>query len=170
MVGGGVLLIIIGIVMRGVAPRGPLKIAKYGLKITYPEAGDNLDRVVPVRGTFKTLPPNGYEVRLLRIYPKSDAYYPMGHASFKLPEKTWEAPDCDLGGDASDVRIIGLYIVGPSGIVLLEYFKLAESAHRATRNELVKLGGTETAFLPLFSKAMKTTDMYECHRIRVMRK
>jgi hypothetical protein len=170
MVSGGILFIIIGILMRRAIPVAGLEFAKYGLKITYPEAGDELDRHVNIRGTFKKRPPEGYDVRLLRLYPKSGAYYPMGHASFSSSEKTWEAPECDLGGDSRDNRIIGLYLVGPSGKILLEYFKLAEGAHRDTRNELEKLGGKAIGFLPLLSKEMKTRDMLECHSVRIVRK
>lgn len=168
--GGGILCVIIGILMLGNASKSSLKVSKYGLKITQPIDNDRFDRVVIVRGTFKHMPPKGYEVRLLRIYPKSQEYRPMQRVTLNPSQKTWEAANCDLGTAKRDeVRIIGLYLVGPSGIMLFDYFREAENVHRRTRSELEKLGGTETDFLPLLAAAMKTTDMYECQHVNIVR-
>ena len=49
---------------------------------------------------------------------------------------TWEAPRCDLDGMTGEVRVIGAYLGGPSGKVLLDYLKEAEKTHRNTLKQL----------------------------------
>jgi hypothetical protein len=68
----------------------------------------------------------------------------------------------DLAGKPGDSRIIAAYLVGPSGRMLLKYFKDAEQVHNKT------IQGTENPqYLPPLQE--KTADMVECCCVEVIR-
>ena len=102
----------------------------YGIAITLPKPGNSPGRV-DVHGTFKKKPPEGYVLRVLRVYPNEE-HIPLGHAKFDERKGTWEVLNCDIGGEPGDPRDLVAALVGPSGSALFEYFDHAAALHNTT--------------------------------------
>jgi len=143
------------------------KAKKYGIKIDHPRDSDVVD-VVDVRGSIGKPLPEGYTLKIFRIYPGPDSYIPIADARVHVETGKWEAERCDIGGKAGDKRSIGVYLVGPNGTALLHYYEIARRVHRSTMDELRKATGDEGSYLPPIEK--RTPDMIECHRVSVLRK
>lgn len=150
------------------ATKGPmLNATVYGIRIEHPKDGDRL-HIVDVRGTIKKSIPQGYGLRVFRIYPGSDNFTPVGSkARIEIEKGTWEADHCHVGGKTGDRRALAAFIVGPSGAALIEYHNEAMRVHRKTLDQLRAAGGGDGDFLP--SIELRTEDMAECHRIAVWR-
>ncbi len=140
---------------------------KYGIKIDYPRDGDPVD-IVDVRGSIGKPLPEGYTLKVFRIYPGPDSYIPVADARVDAESGKWEAERCDIGGRAGDKRSIGVYLVGANGTALLDYYNIARHVHRSTMDDLRKATGHEGSYLPPIEK--RTPDMIECHRVSVLRK
>jgi hypothetical protein len=135
---------------------------KYGINIQHPAEGERVG-VVDVKGTIKKALPDGYALKILRIYPGTDNFIPVGEARVDIEKGIWKAENCDIGGVPGDRRSIGAYLIGPGGAILLDYFVKASRVHNKLRDEVGKKG----EFLPLLEK--RTPDMVECDRISVWR-
>jgi hypothetical protein len=130
IIGSG--MIVIGTLVGWKRPARPLRSADYyGIKITYPHPHAQISGKVNVTGTIKRLPPSGYELSLLRVFPSGD-YMPVSRVELKR-DGTWEALDVDIGGEKGDRREIAAYLVGKAGRKLLEYYKAAASVHGVAR-------------------------------------
>src|SRR5262249_51884040 len=106
---------------------------EFGFKINHPSPDELVD-IVTVKGAYKKLPPNDYEVRILRVYPDK-GFMPVGReVEFDELHKTWQIRNCDIGGQSRDDRALVVAIVGKSGLALFKYFRAAAATH----NELVK--------------------------------
>jgi hypothetical protein len=144
------------------------KAQSYGIEIDYPKDGDRVD-IVDVRGRIKKPLPEKYTLRVLRIYPGSDSFVPMGEARVEIGKSTWVAEQCNIGGRTGDRRSIGVYLVGPDGVVLLNYFDKAVRIHRRVMDQLKDASGKEsTEYLPNIERG--TTDMIPCARVSVSRR
>ena len=144
----------------------PLRIepSKYGIKITLPRDGEEVV-VVDVRGVLKQALPEGYAIRLFRIYPGSERMTPIGRATIDLAAGTWVADHCNAGGKPGDKRSLAAFIVGPSGSALIEYHNDAARAHRKTMDQLREATGKEGEYLPAIPTIQP--DMIECHRVPI---
>lgn len=164
-VGVGLLIIGLGFYPRREppTPHG----SSFGIKIEYPQPGDRVD-VLDVRGTLKKAPPAGYALKIFRVYPGSDSFVPIGGGRMSVTAGTWEAYQCDIGGKPGDRRFVAAYLVGPSGMALLDYHAKAVAVHRTTLEQLKNVQGAQEAHLPPIER--RTQDMIECHRVQVIRK
>jgi hypothetical protein len=140
----------------------------YGIKITTPSDKDHVD-VADVKGKITRNPPENYKLMVLRIYPKDgNAFYPL-KPEVRIEEggKTWIANSCVVGGPtvSADQLKIGIYLVGPSGRALINYFRDAERTHN--ENKKLLKPGTQEKFRPLPHIRDRTNDMLECHEVFV---
>ena len=85
-----------------------------------------------------------------------------------MDQETWQAEQCYIGGKAGDKRYIGVYLVGPGGTALLDYYTKASREHKKLMKQLQDLTDEEAKYLPLIEKY--TPDMVECARVGVTRK
>ena len=139
---------------------------KYGIKIEHPRNGDRVE-VVDVRGSIKKALPEGHVLKVLRVYPGSENYIPIGEGRIDIKSGTWMAEQCNIGGKTGDKRWIAAYIVGPGGAALLSYYEKAARVHKSVMNQLRSATGKEGEYLPLMDK--RTPDMLECDRVSVTR-
>jgi len=146
--------------------RKPTRIdpSQYGIKITYPRAGDEV-KMMDIRGTIKRALPENHTLRLFRIYEgNTPRMTPIGMAT--IEDSDWTAHQCDAGGKSGDKRSIAAFIVGPSGAALIEYHDGAARAHRKTMDELEGLTKTKRDdWLPALPA--NAPDMFECHRVPI---
>jgi hypothetical protein len=161
----GTVLLLLGIVWSRSATSSSIRPADYGIKITYPLPGDQVD-MVDVQGSItRDLPPN-HCLRVFRIYP-DDKYVPLTKARIDLSAKTWIADRCSIGGMKGDKRSYAAYIVGESGEALIDFHNAAVAVHRKTIEQLKDAKGPDPEYLPAVSA--RTKDMYECSTVRVVR-
>ena len=132
----------------------------YGITITSPRPGDHIG-IVNVEGTIKKKLPVGYTLEMLRMYP-AGGFIPMGRAEPDYKAGTWRASGCDIGGVSGNARIIGAYLVGPSGKTLFEYYDQANDVLKTARS----LAKKDDIYLPPLKP---TQDMVECARVSVTR-
>ncbi len=162
----GVVLIGIGVTRSPEVKPTTLRPSDYGIKIHSPGAGEQVDSV-DVRGAIERPLPDGYCLRIFRVYPGTENFVPLGKARIDLGKKSWVADRCTLGGKTGDKRALAAYIVGPSGEVLINFHNSAASVHRVTMEELRKATGATAEFLPTI--AGRTADMFECDRVSLVR-
>ena len=141
-----------------------LDLTKYGIKITHPRDGDEVE-IVDVRGIIKYPLPEGYSLRMFRIYPGSERMTPIGRATLDMNAGTWLADNCHAGGKSGEKRSIAAFIVGPAGTSLIEYHNDAARTHRKTMDQLRQTSGNEGEYLPAIPT--NTPDMLEVHRVPV---
>jgi hypothetical protein len=79
------------------------KARSYGIDIDQPKDGDRVD-IVDVRGRIRNPLPEGYTLRVLRIYPGSESFVPIGEARVEIGKGAWEAERCNIGGRTGDRR------------------------------------------------------------------
>lgn len=145
------------------------KAQNFGIEIDYPKAGAEVD-IVDVLGKIKKAPPEGYTLEVFKIFPRSQHCAPIGSARITIEKESWEAKRCNIGGKdkPGDPRDIGVFLVGPGGAVLLDYYTQAAQEHRKLVNLLRDSTGEEGSYLPLIKE--RTPDMVECDRVSVKRK
>ena len=163
----GIAICGIGLYLSRTSKATALTSSAYGIKITHPKDGDEVE-VVDVRGTIKKALPEGYSLRIFRIYPGSDRMTPIGKANVDIEKGAWEAERCHVGGKSGDKRSIAAFIVGQSGIALIDYHNEAVQTHRRTMEQLRAAGAGEGEYLPAIGS--RTLDMVECHRVPIKRK
>jgi hypothetical protein len=103
----GAIILGLGVSFGWVAKtRTPALLAKnFGIEIEHPRNGDVVG-TVDVRGTLKKAPPDGYTLKIFRIYPGSGSFLSVGDAKVKSEDGTWEAEQCDIGGKTGDRRAL----------------------------------------------------------------
>lgn len=139
-----------------------LQAKDFGIVITHPKADAQLNKA-DVGGTIKREIPKGYALWVFREY-KDHKFWPVLPCDVNLEKRTWEAPDCDLGGGQSgERRWFSVNIVGPDGTALIEYLKAANKEHRKVCDQLSLLGQKNFPSSPLLHR--RTTDMFECQRV-----
>jgi len=164
----GIILVLLGLFRREPPSDGPSLIGdckEYGIEIDHPRPGARVD-ITEVRGTIAKPLPEGYELRILRIYPKTNNFVPIGSPRPDGKEGRWIAEQCNIGGTSGDDRGIAVCIVGRAGAILLDYFDEASRVHNKLLNAKTA-PGEEKIYLPLLSK--RPPDMIECHRVNVQR-
>jgi hypothetical protein len=160
----------IAMIVAGAVPslKGSAKIPKasdYGVKIIYPAERDRVERIT-MHGSIKKALPEGYKLRVFRTY-NGGGYVPIGEAEVFAESKTWKATGCAVGGDTNEEKLLKVYMVGPGGSELLNYFEEASTAHNRMRQKLMALTKEKEEFLPLIYGF--TPDMVECAKVSVIR-
>lgn len=143
-----------------------LKPRDFGIKIQFPTAGSRVNTVDVVGSIAKALP-RGYGLRVFRVYPGSNNFVPLSKARIDEHAKTWVAERCHIGGVTGDQRFYAAYLCGPDAEVLVGFHSEAVAVHRRTMDAYEKAAGEKAEFLP--SIAQRTSDMYECDRVSVVR-
>ena len=98
----------------------------YGIAIIAPKDDERVGRDVQVSGVYSIMPPPGtlrLYVQRLALVHRDELYWPQEVVTnFSPTTKTWQA-HVNIGGDASDGTWgILAAIVGPSAIVLWDYY------------------------------------------------
>ena len=167
----GVMLIAAGVYLHTKAPMQFPDGKAFGIKISSPEETDSVD-VVNVKGTITRKLPENYKLMVLRIYPKEgNAIYPLKpEVRIKNDGKTWVAYSCVVGGPrvSADQLKIGIYLVGPSGKALINYFRDAERTYKS--NIKLLKPGAEEDFQSLPHIRERTNDMIMCDEVFVYSK
>lgn len=161
----GALLIAIGVLRSHPAKPVVIRHLDYGIKIQYPTPASRVS-TVDVGGSIEKSLPDGYCLRVFRIYPGSNNFVPLAKARVELHKKSWVAERCHIGGEKDDQRAFAAYICGPSAEVLIAFHNEAVSVHRKTMEQLQEAGIAKIGFLP--SVTGRTEDMYECDRVAVI--
>jgi hypothetical protein len=162
----GIALIVFGFVRTHAVSTTRLNPRDFGIKIQFPTPGTRVN-TVDVGGTIEKGLPDGHCLRVFRIFPGSNNFVPLSKARIDIHAKTWVAERCHIGGNKDDQRFYAAYICGPSAEALIDFHNEAVSAHRTSMDEYENATGKKTNFLP--SVAGRTTDMYECDRVSVVR-
>jgi hypothetical protein len=139
---GGMLLIIVALIatvaflayyrpeaLRGDRPatnlttRDEPSIAGISVKITAPRSGDAVPGKFPVEGRFKSVP-KGYELWTFTTDRSglSSRYWPQDRVVTR-PDGTWSSQVYGIGGNPGSRRTFGIFLVGPDGQVLVDYWK-----------------------------------------------
>jgi hypothetical protein len=139
-------------------------ISKHGIKITTPHEQDEIN-TVDVRGIIKAPLPDGYSLRIFRIYLGSERMTPIGKATIDNAAGVWVAENCNAGGKTGDKRFIAAFLVGAAGVALIDYHNDAARVHRKTLDQLRAANGTEGDFLPALP--VSQPDMFECYRVPI---
>src|SRR5260221_6251510 len=125
-----------------------LRASAFGITITEPRNGESVSKP-DVRGKIKKALPQGYSLRVFRIYPgPEERLTPLAQASVDMENEVWEAPSCDIGGNVGEQRGIGVYLVGPAGLALLDYVREATKVHNATMDEPIPATPRQRTWLP----------------------
>jgi hypothetical protein len=142
---------------------------KFGVTIKSPLPHTSVS-ILNVVGQISKKIPHGYSLMLLRIYPDfNNGIYLWAEVRLDADGKNWTVADCDIGGRVGDRRVLGVYLVGPSGKALFQYFREAAEVHNATNANLLKASpGAEIRHLPLIFE--RTPDMVKCAEVIVTRK
>ena len=162
----GVALLMLGFLRGQAAQATRLDPRDFGIKIQYPVPGSRVS-TVDVGGVIARDLPEGYCLRVFRVYPGSNNFVPLSKARVDAHAKTWVAERCHIGGNKDDPRFYAAYLCGPSAEVLIAFHNEAASAHRTSMDEYEAATGKKTNFLP--SITGRTTDMHECDRVAVVR-
>ena len=150
----------------------PTEVTALGVKITAPRNSDVLSNRERVTVTSEKPIPKGYELRVLRGYPRVEGFVPHVKLTKANNKLEWDAFDFDIGGAKGDTRMIEAWLIGPDGAVLLKAWEENHKAIAATNREidclavLAKASGTRTWLPPIESK---TKDMHKCFSIVVKR-
>jgi hypothetical protein len=110
----------------------------YEFKFAQPTTGQRVGESerVDASGTMKTLPPDDYQLWVVRIF--RDGFYPERKAQIDSSKKTWEAHGTYVGRGIDAPPELAVCLVGPNGQKLFEYFRRASDAHYRTISELVE--------------------------------
>lgn len=162
----GVGLIIFGLNRANATNANRFQPREYGIKIQYPTAGSQVS-TNDVGGSIERDLPEGYCLRVFRVFPGSNRFVPLSKARVDTHTKTWVAERCNIGGKTGDQRYYAAYLCGPSAEVLIAFHNEAVTVHRKTMEEYEKLAGKAADFLP--SVDGRTVDMHECDRVSVVR-
>jgi hypothetical protein len=121
-------------------------------------------KMTDVRGTIQKMPPDGYNLWIFRVY-SDGRYYPLRECSINEKEKTWDAFDCDPGGNQGEFKSLAAYIVGPDGQALIHYNQEAVQRFKPIRDQLEAATQKPVASLPSILK--RTKDTVPCASVRV---
>nr|WP_315243896.1 hypothetical protein [uncultured Albidiferax sp.] len=138
-----------------------------GIKISMPRAGDSVSDRVRVTVVSEKPIPKGYELRVLRGYPRVHGVVPHAKLTTSNDKLEWDAYDFDIGGAKGETRSIEAWLVGPDGAALLATW---ESNHQSTvvvaNREIRRLAGianlpADERWLPPITTA--TRDMHKAY-------
>ena len=111
----GMILLGIGLAIR-LRSRGAESVPKadeYKIAIKSPKPGDKVSSV-DVWGDLEKLPPDGYGLWVFRLF-NNNRFYPVRRCNINKTAKTWEAPNCDIGGRKGETRSFSVNLVERMG-------------------------------------------------------
>lgn len=108
-----------------------------------------------------------YTLMVFRVY-SDNRVAPTGGAG-RVEKGTWVVRECNMGSSArkGQLRDFGVYLVGPNGNALLDYYKDASRVHRVAMDKLAN-AGIEAEYLPAIQNP--TQDMIVCCNLSLRKK
>lgn len=139
-------------------------IAKLRVKILSPRPNDKIKGTVRVVVEASQKIPEGYELHVLRGYPRENGFIPNAKAQKATNRLEWTVEEFDIAGVKDDVRRIEVWLVGVNGRALLENWHVN---HKILADANRKLKNLEQKVTWFPSIKTKTTDMHLCESISV---
>jgi hypothetical protein len=152
----GVILMGAGVLSAPYAKRLP-NAPSFKVKITHPQQGSEGHKFIMEGTIAKTKLPAGYDFRIIKLYSKGWA--PLGSVRIKK-DGTWESGQINIGGNPGEFISVGVYLVGPAGRVLIEYFDEASSIHEKAMKSSGPLPPGVERYLPTIKYF--PADILEC--------
>lgn len=148
------------------------KITKLGIEITAPQANERVTSKTRVTVVSKEPLPDGYELRVLRGYPRVKGIVPNAMTHKTAGKLEWVAHDFDIGGAPKDTRTVEVWLVGANGTALFENWEANHSIVSKANRELKRLGEIakqtpNIEWLPPITGF--TTDMHRCQSVVVFK-
>lgn len=143
------------------------ELAKLGIQITAPHAGERIKGKVRVTVTSSGQVPEGYELHVLRGYPKVSGVVPNTKVHKTAEKLEWVAHDFDIGGTTGETRTIEVWLVGAGGLALLANWEANHKVVSEANRSLKTLGQNNLNWLPPITRF--TPDMYRCQSVVVAR-
>jgi hypothetical protein len=135
----------------------------YGIEITSPSNGETVAENFIVEGKYDVKPPDGADVVVLEVSPKSGLYYPKTNkVFFDEKRKTWKTASISIAlrqYRSGERRLVAATMRKDNA--LWEYFY---QVGNLIRRQLVD----QTIHIPGFAKL--TPDIIKCHEIVIKRK
>lgn len=148
------------------------RIAKLGIEITTPQPNERLSSKARVTVVSKEPLPDGYELHVLRGYPRVKGVVPNAKTHKTAGKLEWIAHDFDIGGVPNDTRTIEVWLVGANGTALFENWETNHTIVSNANRELRRLGEIANQkpsieWLPPITRF--TTDMHRCQSVVVFK-
>lgn len=155
-----------------VAPRGGRailnsnQISKLGIRITEPQANHLVTKKTDVTVVSEKQIPDGYELHVLRGYPRQQGVVPNAKAHKASADLKWVVYDFHVG-NPKKTYTIEVWLVGESGQALLDNWQANHEIVVKANRELEDFGKKESdmQWLPPITRV--TTDMHRCQSIDV---
>lgn len=116
------------------------KITKLGIKITAPQANERVTSKTRVTVVSDEPIPEGYELHVLRGYPRVKGIVPNAKTHKTAGKLEWVTHDFDIGGIPKETRTIEVWLVGASGTALLDNWEANHAIVSKANRELRRLG------------------------------
>jgi hypothetical protein len=146
---------------------GQKAISKLGIKITSPQINERIKGKIRVTVTSDKPLPKGYELHVLRGYPRQNGIVPSAKAQKAADKLEWVAHEFDIAGVKDDVRTIEVWLIGEGGQALIENWEKNHKVLANANRELEKLGKNKFAWLDPITRM--TPDMHRCQSIAVVK-
>jgi hypothetical protein len=167
-------VVLVGLSFRKQTPDGldQARIDKLGIKITAPQVNEQVTSRIRVTVVSDEPIPAGYELQVLRGYPKVKGIVPHAKTHQTPGKKEWVTHDFDVGGIPKDTRTIEVWLIGPDGDALLKTWEANHEVVAAANREARRLGElakqkVNVEWLPPIVNF--TADMHRCGAIVVTR-
>ena len=152
VLGGGLVATGLWIYLRENSNRGAKsasanlsEASRIGVQIFRPGQNELVGELVDASGSFKGPIPAGYELRVLRGYPRQGGVLPSG--TLRVDESTgrWSVADFEVGGEGGKTpperRSLELWLVGESGRAVLQCWSDAHQVHAIAMHRIKDLTG-----------------------------
>jgi hypothetical protein len=168
LMGGGILLAAASFLkIDDHKELGPKEISRLGIKIISPQINERIKGTVRVTVTSDKPLPKGYELHVLRGYPRKNGIVPNAKAQKTADKLEWIAHEFDIAGVNDDVRTIEVWLLGEGGKALIENWEKNHNVVVNANRELEKLGKNKVAWLDPITRM--TPDMHRCQSIVVVK-
>lgn len=178
----GALLVTVALMRRSEqAPQSGLKqpdIDALKIEIVTPTVGQEVDGRVRVHVRSSKPIPDGYEVMVLRGYPKQNGVVPNQLLNKQPASLDWIADSFDIAGKAGYVRTVEVWLVGRDGQALLKNWRENHDIVATLNRNIRKLGGHLKEDAAIDAGGMRewlppittfTADMHRCQAVSVKR-
>jgi hypothetical protein len=147
--------------------------SKIGVQIFRPEQNELVGELVDASGSFqKGAIPVGYELRVLRGYPRQGGVLPSGTLRIEESTGRWSVADFGVGGEGSKTpperRSLEIWLVGQSGKAALQCWSDAHQVHAKAMYRIKELTGKYGQWLDPIRALPK--DMILCAKVDLLRK
>lgn len=172
MVAGGVLVALSYAQQSSETSLDPDKFVELGIKIIAPQPNERVTSRTRVTVVSEQPLPKGYELQVLRGYPRQKGVVPNSKAHKTAGKLEWIAHDFDIGGAPKELRTIEVWLVGSNGAALLANWEENHAIVAKANRELRRLGELAKQqpaidWLPPITRL--TSDMARCQSVLVER-